>query len=103
MGALGRAELEAMIDEAIVDAYGEDEQLTGLFTMMEENLAVPFSTTFLGVEVTVSGIDLAQDGTIVALRHCGRVRQRIGILELPMPTPAPVGAEWVEAYRHWAG
>nr|WP_243876240.1 hypothetical protein [Streptomyces sp. 846.5] len=37
MGALGKAELEAMIGEATVDAYGEDEQLTGLFTMMEES------------------------------------------------------------------
>jgi hypothetical protein len=29
MDMLGEAELEAMIDEATVDAYGEDEQLTG--------------------------------------------------------------------------
>ncbi|MCX4747854.1 calcium-binding protein [Kitasatospora sp. NBC_01287] len=103
MGAPGRAELEAMVDEATVDAYGEDEQLSGLFTMLRENLAVPFSTTVLGVEVTVRGVDLAEDGRIVALCSRGRVRQKIGILELPMPTPAPCGAEWVEAYRHWAG
>lgn len=92
-----------MIDEATVDAYGEDEQLTGLFTMLEENLAVPFGTTVLGVEVTVRGVDLTQDGRIVALCFRGRVRQEIGILELPMPTPAPDGAEWIEAYRHWTG
>ncbi|WP_371480255.1 hypothetical protein [Kitasatospora sp. NBC_00315] len=103
MGALGRAELEAMVDEATVDAYGEDEQLTGLFTMLQENLAVPFGTTILGVEVTVRGIDLAQDGRIIALCFRGRVRQKIGILELPLPTPAPNGAEWIEAYRYWSG
>jgi hypothetical protein len=103
MSALGRAELEALIDEATVDAYGEDEELTGLFTMLQENLTVPFSTTVLGVEVTVHGIDLTLDGRIVAMCSRGSVRQKIGILELPMPTPAPDGAEWVEAYRHWAG
>ncbi|MFG2845703.1 hypothetical protein ACGF12_21385 [Kitasatospora sp. NPDC048296] len=103
MGVLGKAELEAMIDEATVDAYGEDEELTGLFTMIEEHLAVPFSTTVLGVEVTVRGIDLTLDGRIVAVCSRGPVRQKIEILELPMPTPAPDGAEWVEAYRHWAG
>jgi hypothetical protein len=32
-----------------VDAYGDDEQLIGLFTMNEEDLAVPFTTTVLGV------------------------------------------------------
>jgi hypothetical protein len=103
MGALGRAELEAMVDEATVDAYGEDEQLTGLFTMIEENLALPFNATVLGVEVTVRGVDLGQDGRIVALCPRGPDRHRIGILDLPMPTPAPGGAEWIEAYRHWAG
>ncbi|MEF9905146.1 hypothetical protein [Streptomyces sp. P9-A2] len=103
MGALGRAELEAMIEEATVDAYGEDEQRTGLFTMLEEYLDLPFTTAVLGVEVTVHGVDLMPDGRVVALCSRGRVRQSIGILELPLPSPAPTGAEWIEAYRHWAG
>ncbi|MDK0520855.1 calcium-binding protein [Streptomyces sp. ML-6] len=103
MGTWDRAELEAMIEEATVDAYDEDEQRTGLFTLLEEHLALPFTTAVLGVEVTVRGIDLTPDGRIVALCARGRVRQAIGILELPLPSPAPEGAEWIEAYRHWAG
>jgi len=102
MGTLGKAELEAMIDEATVDAYNEDEQLTGLFTMLQENLAVPFTTTVLGVEVVVRAVDLAQDGRIVALCSRDRIRQAIGILDLPLPTPGPEGAAWIEAYRQWA-
>ncbi|MDF9811561.1 calcium-binding protein [Streptomyces sp. SPB162] len=103
MGALSEAELEAMIDEATVDAYNEDEQLTGLLTLLQENLMLPFTTTVLGAEVTVRRIDLAADDRIVALCSRGRVRQSIGILELPLPAPTPAGAEWIEAYRHWAG
>ncbi|WP_432056541.1 hypothetical protein [Streptomyces sp. bgisy022] len=103
MGTLDRAELEAMIEKATVDAYGEDEQRIGLFTMLEEYLDLPFTTTVLGVEVTVCGIDLRPDGRIVALCSRGRVQQSIGILDLPLPSPAPEGAEWIEAYRHWAG
>jgi hypothetical protein len=49
------AALEAMIEEATVDAYNDDEQLTGLYTTLEEHLAVPFTTTVLGVEVTAEG------------------------------------------------
>ncbi|AEB44476.1 cytoplasmic protein [Micromonospora maris AB-18-032] len=90
-----------MIEEATVDAYGDDEQLTGLFTMIEEHLAVPFTTTVLGVEVTVRKIDLTAD-TIVALCARGHHRQRIGLLDLPLPTPPPDGAGWIDAYRHWA-
>ncbi|MFF1722410.1 hypothetical protein [Streptomyces sviceus] len=80
-----------MIAEATVDAYREDEQLTGFFTMIEESLAMPFTTTVLGVEVSVVGVDLAEDGRMVARCAPGPVRQDIGILDLPLPEPAPQG------------
>ncbi|MEU4680915.1 hypothetical protein [Micromonospora sp. NPDC023737] len=102
MASKGTAALEAMIGEATVDAYGDDEQLAGLFSMLEEHLAVPFTTTVLGVEVTVRKVDLTAD-TIVALCTRGHHRQRIDLLDLPLPTPAPDGAGWIDAYRHWAG
>ena len=38
---ISNARLEAMVEEATVDCYNEDEQATGLFTMIEENLTVP--------------------------------------------------------------
>jgi len=55
VGSLSRARLDALVEEATVDCYNEDEQLTGLYTMIDENLAVPFTTQVLGVEVTVRG------------------------------------------------
>ncbi|MFE5580508.1 hypothetical protein [Kitasatospora sp. NPDC056531] len=103
MGALSKRELAALVDEATVDTYDEHEQVSALFTAVEDNLAVPFSTVVLGVEVTVRGVDLSQDGRIVALCTHGGFRQAIGLLDLPLPDPAPDGAEWVEAYRYyWA-
>ncbi|MFG1954883.1 calcium-binding protein [Micromonospora sp. NPDC048830] len=101
MGSLSRAELDALVGEATVDAYDDDEQLTGLYTMIEDNLAVPFTTQVLGVEVMVRRVDL-RHGDMVAICHRGRIRQAIGILDLPLPEPPPRGAEWIEAYRHWA-
>jgi len=97
-----RAALDELIGEAVVDAYTDDEQLLGLFSMIEENLAVPFDTRVLGVEVTVRKIDLRVGG-VVAICHRGRERQAIGILELPLPDPPPAGAQWIAAYRRWAG
>ncbi len=102
MASKRNAALEAMIEEATIDAYNDDEQLTGLFTMIEERLAVPFTTTVLGVEVTVRKVDLTAD-TIVAVCARGRHRQRIDVLDLPLPNPPPDGADWIDAYRHWAG
>jgi len=88
-----------MIEEATVDAYGESEQATGWFTKIEEDLALPFTTTVLGAEVRVTKVDIRADGSIVAICVRGRQRQAIPILDLPLPTPRPEGSDWIEAYR----
>ncbi len=99
---LSRVQLQELIREAIVDAYGESEQTTGLFTMLEEHLAIPFTSQVLGVEVTVVKIDLNDRDDIVAVCKRGKHRQVLSLLDLPLPNPPPKGWEWIEAYRHWA-
>ena len=42
------ARLEELIEQATVDCYNEEEQVTGLFTMIEDNLAIPFEKSVLG-------------------------------------------------------
>lgn len=96
------ARLDELIEEATVDCYNEAEQISGLFCMLEEQLAVPFTIKLLGMEVVVEKVDLTEGNEIVAVCRHGRHQQRIGILDLPIPSPAPAGAEWIEAYRHWA-
>ena len=102
MAELSKADLDELVEEAIVDAYGEDEQLAGYYTMIEENLVLPFATMVLGVEVTVESIDLT-DCEIAAICARGVQRQSIAILDLPLPAPSPPGSEWIRAYGHWAG
>ena len=99
---LPNARLDQMIEEAIVDAYGESEQITGFYTMLEDNLAVPFQTKILGVEVTVERVDMTDDELLVAVCARGKSRQRVPILDLPLPDPRPEGAEWIDAFRRWA-
>ena len=97
---LGKAKLEALIEEAIVDAYGEGEQKVGLLTMMQEHLALPFSVNILGFEAVVEKVDMTRDGRIVAICRRDEIRQRIEILDLPLPVPAPAGAEWIAAFSY---
>lgn len=99
--SLGKAKLEVLIEEAIVDAYGEGEQKVGLLTMMQEHLALPFSVKILGVEAVVEKVDMTRDGRIVAICQRDGIRQRIEILDLPLPVPAPAGAEWIAAFSYW--
>lgn len=98
---LSEAGLRKMIEEATVDCYNESEQITGFFTMIDDNLEVPFETLVLGVTAVVERIDLTSDDSIVAICSRRRHRQRIPILDLQLPDPLPRGAEWIEAYRRW--
>ncbi|KUJ50263.1 hypothetical protein ADL25_09865 [Streptomyces sp. NRRL F-5122] len=98
---LSSTELDALVAEAIVDAYGEDEQCAAFQTVIEDCLALPFSTVVLGVTVTVTATQDRPGSGITALCRHGRHTQAIGVLDLPPPDPTPEGWAWVEAYRHW--
>jgi hypothetical protein len=52
--------------------------------------------------VTVEGVDLTDRGDIVAICSRGQFQQSIPLLDLPLPSPPPDGADWIEAHRHWA-
>jgi len=100
--SLSKAKVEALIEQAVVDAYNEDEQKVGLLTMKQEHLALPFSVSILGVEATVEKVDMTRDGRIVAVCRRDGVKQRIEIVDLPLPKPAPAGSEWIAAYSYWS-
>lgn len=100
---ISTARLDELIEEGTVDCYNESEQITGLLSMIDSNLELPFETDVLGMRVTVASVDLSSTETIVAKCRRGRMRQVIPILDLPLPDPPPAGAEWIEAYRRWVG
>lgn len=74
--------MQALIAEATVGAYNESKQRMGFYTI-----------------VVVERVDLADDDQIVAICRRGRSTQAVPILELPLPTPRPAGAQWIDAYR----
>jgi Calcium binding len=98
---LRKARLDELVEQAIVDCYNESEQVTGLYTMLEDNLAVPFKTTVLGVPVTVVRVQLTLTDEIVAVCRRAGLHQTVPLLDLPLPSPPPAGSEWIAAYRHW--
>jgi hypothetical protein len=98
--SLTTAKLDALIEEATVDAYGDSEQASGFLACFEQ-IIVPFTTEVLGVEVSVTGFDLTDDDALVAVCRRGKARQLIPVLDLRLPTPPPAGHEWIAAYRRW--
>lgn len=95
------AHLDALIEEATVDCYDEEEQATGFFTVIEEKLALPFTTRILGVDASVAAVEIDDYCRIKAICEHNGEQQRIDLIDLPLPSPPPSGAEWIAAYRHW--
>jgi hypothetical protein len=94
--------LDALIEEATVDAYGESEQATAFLTVLEEFLALPFGATVLGDAVVVEKIDLSEADELIAVCRRRGKRQKVRLLDLQLPVPRPKGAEWVAAYHRWS-
>jgi hypothetical protein len=85
-----KARLDRLVAEAVVDCYNESEQ-----TMIDTHLAVSFKTMVLGVAVTIERVDLNQREEIVVVCRRDRIRQTVPILDLPLPSRPPAGAEWI--------
>ncbi|GAA2003956.1 hypothetical protein GCM10009799_33900 [Nocardiopsis rhodophaea] len=88
---LSTSELDTLAQQAVVDAYNEYEQLSAFHAVIEDHLIVPFQTTILGVEATVTKIDLLPGSGIVAICTREKHIRAVGILDFP--TPPPTGAE----------
>src|SRR5260370_35917064 len=84
-----KAKLEKVIEQAVVDAYTEEEQAVGFLTMKEDHLALPFSTNVLGVDVVVEKVDMTRDGQIVAVCRRDKTGQKTGDLPLSVRKPTP--------------
>jgi hypothetical protein len=99
---MSKRRLAALVEEATVDCCNQSEAVCGFYTMIEDHLEVPFATVVLGIDVEVTGVELTRQEEIVAVCVRGKQRQRIPVCDLPLPSPPPSGAEWIEAYRRWA-
>jgi hypothetical protein len=93
--------LDALIAEAIADCHDIEEATLGFFSVLEEKLGLPFTTQITGATVKVVSIEQNNAGEIVAVCERDGKHQRLSLLDLPLPSLLPTGAEWIAAYRCW--
>jgi hypothetical protein len=96
------ARLRALIDEATVDCYTEDEALRGFQVTVADSVVCPFKAKVIGEEVEVVELREAEMGYGVdaVCRYKGK-EYRVNIDSLEWPKQKPQGYEWVEAYHFW--
>ena len=94
--------IRELIEEAIVDAYGDAEQEVGFLTMLQDNLPFPFKALVVGEEVEVTGVDQGVDekGIMAICKRKGK-KYRVSITSLEFADRPPEEAEWIEAYKAW--
>jgi hypothetical protein len=101
---MDKERLEALLEEATVDCYGEDEEFTGMMCTLGEQLQFPLKATVIGEMVDVVEIDERRSslgrGVVARVRRGGQ-DYWVGLAELEFVDPDPISAEWLEAYRHW--
>jgi hypothetical protein len=98
-------ELDGLIDEIIVDAYGDDEQLWAFWQAFEENVVVPAEAFVVGEPVTVLTIDYDGNKRRGLTARCRREEgseQVIAACDLIFPEGS-AAARYMAAYRTWLG
>lgn len=92
----------ALLEEATVDCYDEEEQMIGLWTMIDAEVVRPFSALVIGEKVTV--IDLlwpqGSDEFTAVCEHNGK-RYEVGLASLEGGKSRPQGFKWIEVYLAW--
>ena len=96
-------DIDNLITEITVDAYGEDEQSTAFLQAFTDEVDTPVTALVLGTEIEVIGFDYHDErhGIVAACRRDG-AQQELAAADLIFPPDTP--AAWIQAaYRRWLG
>ncbi len=100
---LDEQQVREALDDALVDAYSDYEQHSGLLTMIEEQLRFPFQAKVLGQVVTVVGMEWPEDDEFGLDLVCERngQRHRVEARSVDLVPPLPAGHLYLAAYLEW--
>lgn len=98
------SELDALLDEILTDAHGDEEQLWALRQALEDNVKVPCAATIAGEPVKVTKFDYdgnARRGLTVEISRPDGSKHVVAAADVLLED-AP-SHRYVAAYRQWMG
>ena len=104
-GTKNEEELNDLVEEIVVDAYGDDEQLWAFRQAFEDEVALPADAFVVGEPVTVRTIDYdgnERRGLVARCRREDRSEYLIAACDLVFPEGS-TATRYVAAYRTWLG
>ena len=102
---MNSTELDALIDEIIVDAYGEDEQLCAFCQALEDALPQPADGFVIGEPVSVIAFDYdgnERRGLTARCRREDGSEHVVSAAEVGFPANINL-SRYIAAYRKWMG
>ena len=97
--------LDDLIEQIIVDAYGEDEQVWAFRQAFEDDVAVPCDTFFVRTPISVVKFDYDGNERRGLTATCRRPDGRehvVATSDVVFPAGTE-GARYVDSYRKWMG
>jgi hypothetical protein len=104
-GVRKAADVDQLIDEILVDAYGDDEQLWAFRQAFEDNVTVPCDGFVVGEPVSVVRFDYdgnSRRGLTARCRRADGSEHVVATADVVLPE-AEAGSRYVAAYRQWVG
>jgi hypothetical protein len=101
--SLDKADVEEALEDATVDANGEDERHSGLLNAIQDELEFPFQAQVLGEAVTVVDMEWPENdefGLDLVIERNGQ-RHRIEARSVKVLPPLPKGHLYLAAYLDW--
>lgn len=98
--------IDELIEEILVDAYGEYEQLSSFCQAFEDEVRFPLRGRVVGVDVEVTKVDFDGDDRRGLVATClrGGERHRVSLLDVAPSGPLALGTRrLLDAYRRWSG
>lgn len=93
--------VQACIDLALTDAYGEDEQAVAWLTCIEEMFGRFSQVKLLDETVALAGFDL-NGYTVIAVCHKGKRKARVTLDSIEFLELKPVEQLWLKAWKKFS-
>lgn len=93
--------VQACIDLALTDAYGEDEQAVAWLTCIEEMFSRFKQVKLMGNDAALIGFDLSNHAVVAVCRQ-GKRQARVTLDSVEFPKLTAVEARWLQAWKKFS-
>ena len=93
--------VQACIDLALTDAYGEEEQAVAWLTCIDEMFSRFKQVKLMGNDVALFGFDLSNHAVVAVCRH-GKRKARVTLDSVEFTKLTAVEARWLQAWKRFS-